>query len=317
MGRYLPGVAGRAAVTAAAPAARSATVLLYALLVILVRFPLAAADVAGGGVVEESVAWLGVRVDPTRIADQQVHPGNNVCVPATLLNALRFGPADFQRRAAALPGATDKERIDGIIADAGSMPSLVEPGQPCYTDSGGVRAPDMPQMYGRLLAGAASAAPGGRYLDRVDKEDIQAQLRRIHGLLLASLAAGVPVVVSLNSIAASRADQGKEFMWHALAGHVVLIIALPRVVPPGALGFPMRFIDPWTASIQEGYVMGEVVRGCQAVKGSGSKDFVWLGNAFLQVAVPGLTVGTGQLPFYARSFITLNYAVGRFPAGPP
>jgi hypothetical protein len=295
------------------------TVLLGFALALLARAPLAAAEAAaaaGSGVVEEAVPWLGVRVDPARMVNQHLHAGDGACVPATLINALRCGPADFQRAADALPGGSDRERLDGIIAGALSLPSVIEAGQPCYSESNGVRPDDMPQLFGRLLAGASTSPPSGRYLDRVGDEGVQAQLVRVHDLLLASITAGVPVVLSLRAFAASRADESKEFRWNGLSGHAVLLVALPRAVLPGVLGFAMRYLDPWTASVKEGYVRGEVVRGFKAVKGSGSKDFVWLENAFLEVDAPGLQLGTQRLAFHERSLIILNYGVGRFPAAP-
>jgi hypothetical protein len=296
---------------------RGVRLAVLAVLTILAGGPLAAADApAPGGAVAEAVAWLGVRVDPARLVNQHLHPGDGACVPATLLNALRCGPADFRQLAGALPGASDRERLDGIIGVALGMPSAIEPGQPCYSESNGVRADDIPPLFARLLRGSAATPPTGRYLDRVGDESVQAQVQRIHALLLASLGDGVPVVLSLRSFAASHADEGGEFRWNGLSGHAVLLVALPRVVGAGALGFPMRLIDPATASVQECYVRGEVVRGFKAVKGSGSKDFAWVENAFLQVDLPGLPLGTQYLHFYERSFIILNYAVGRFPAPP-
>ncbi len=309
------GLAGRRSYRSpalSAHAGRLAGVLLGALALLAV--PAAAADATTASeVVEESAAWLAIRIDPARMVNQHLHAGDNACVPATLLNALRCGPADFQRCADALPGGTDRERIEGIISGAGSMPSLVEAGQPCYSDTIGVRAEDIAPMCARLLAGASSGAPSGRYFDRVGEEDVRAQVVRTHGLLLASLTAGVPVVLSLRAFTANRPDESKEILWNGLGGHAVLLVALPRAVGAGALGFPMRYVDPWTASVNEAYVRGEQVRGFKAVKGSGSKGFVWLENAFLQIDAPFLQMGTQRLRFYERSFITLDYGVGRFP----
>jgi hypothetical protein len=94
------------------------TVLLGFALALLARAPLAAAEAAaaaGSGVVEEAVPWLGVRVDPARMVNQHLHAGDGACVPATLINALRCGPADFQRA----PRRHHRRRAQPAVSDRG------------------------------------------------------------------------------------------------------------------------------------------------------------------------------------------------------
>ena len=75
----------------------------------------------------------------------------------------------------------------------------------------------------------------------------------------------------------------------------------------------LKFIEPDGASVQEGYVCIENVRGYQAIKGSGLDRFEWLeGSPFLLVVAPELNIATRGLPWHARSLFTLNYVVGRF-----
>ncbi|MBA3938962.1 MAG: hypothetical protein H0X38_16065, partial [Planctomycetes bacterium] len=227
----------------------------------------------------------------------------------------------------------------GMLATFGGLPSQVDAGKPLYGDDVGVKADDIPVLFNALLAAHNQAPLAGTYLDRRDGESAAALLRRVHALLRTSLEAGIPVVASIRSFAALRAapaagrggEPGKaggnapatvpvggpeEFSWSGIGAHVVLIVAVPRVLETWQGGFAVRYADPWIGALAEGYVRSEERRGFMAVKGAGETGFAWKDNAFVQLDAPGLDLGTSRLPWYERSFFTLNYAVGRFPNAP-
>lgn len=232
-----------------------------------------AAHASDGGVADEAVTWIGIHVDPARIVDQHLHPSDSACVPATLLNALRFGPENFQHQASALPGTTDRERLESIVTVASAMPSHIEPGQPTFSENNGVRADDIPLVLAQLLTGGTGDAPRGTYLDRHTNESGHGHLTRIHSMPLGLLAAGVPVVLSMGAFGATSANDQKDFTWNGLGAHAVLIIALPKALSHDALGCPMRYVDPWTASIQEGYIRSEeVFRSLRSILSWGSSS---------------------------------------------
>lgn len=280
-----------------------------------------------------------VSIPAEGILDQHLRAGtDNACVPTTLLNALRCGPPAWQAVWRALPGGDPRGRLDGLLAAFGGLPSQVDAGKPLFRDDVGVKADDIPVLFNALLVAHHQAPLSGTYLDRRDGESAVACLRRVHALLRASLAAGIPVVASIRSFAALRAppagglagdgkDGGStpavaptsgqvEFSWSGIGAHVVLIVAVPRTLESWQAGFAVRYADPWIGALAEGYVRSEERRGSMAVKGSGETDFVWKDNAFLQIDAPGLDLGTSRLPWYERSFFTLNYAVGLFPDAP-
>jgi hypothetical protein len=262
-------------------------------------------------VVESAVPTVGVRVDDARIVSQALY-SENACVPASVLNALRFGPPSFRKAFDTIPGEGEKDKLTHLVKTYGVKPSVVEPG-PAYDESSGIKAEDIPPFFNAILKDHGGETVEGTYFDRQPKESTGDHLRRVHGCLARSLAAGIPVVVSFRSFAAHRMKDKDDFLWEGVGAHVVLVTRVPRELDPRQKGFAFEFVEPHQVVRTEGYVGIEEVRGFKAVKGSGQKDFTWLADSpFLLVTAPVLNIGTRREAWYARSFITLNYGAGRF-----
>ena len=276
--------------------------LAFAISVLGLLSPLQAAESP------RSIELCCVQVDPAKTICQMIVPIENACTPSVFLNALRFGPPLFQKIFNELPGRSDKEKLARIIEKEGSLPSYVKPGHKIFDPKIGVFADDFPKYFNALLKKADESITG-MYFDVGENEKPEAHLRRIHGLLLHSLKQGVPVSTSVRSFAALL--KGDAFLWDGIAGHAILIVGVPKVLPPDAQGILFEFIEPSTGRVREGYIFSETVRGFKAAKGSGAK-VTWVEGGFLQIVAPSLNINTAQQPWFARTFLTLNYGVGRF-----
>jgi hypothetical protein len=257
-----------------------------------------------------AVEMIGVDVDPTQTVCQKIVAVENACTPAVALNALRFGPASFRKVLERLPSKTDQERLTHLIERFGAAPSSVEPEQKVFDPKRGVFADDFPKFFNAILETGGVEPLTGAYFDLQEKETPEAHLRRIHAQLAHSLGSGVPVITSIRSFAAVQ--HGDKYLWDGLAAHTILIVRVPKDLAAQAQGFAFGFIEPSTGAVREGYIYAETARGFQAAKGSGQTKFKWLDRGFLLVVAPSLIIETSNQPWYARTFLTLNYGLGAF-----
>lgn len=291
---------------------RWTTWCLAGILAVLCFAPTTPSASEGERTILQSIPWVGVAVDPDKIIKQSLY-GDMACMPTSLLNALTFGPPEFQAILPRLPGATTTERLSGLIRNVGSQGSKAAPGEPLYTDKRGVLSKDMTVMTNLVLQAHGVAPLSGLFLDVLEKETPEEHLRRVHGLLTHSLQAGVPVLTSIRSFSAKREKEDAPILWEGMDGHAVLVIGIPQKLESWQRGFAIRLVDPWVGSLAEAYVHVETIRAFQAARSENDKEFRWIDRGFLHIDVPTLSLGTGKLPWYARSFFTLNYVCGRFP----
>ena len=255
---------------------------------------------------------IGVEVDPARTASQQILPENtahSLCTETAFLNALRFGLPEFQKILEGLPCKTDQERLAYIAKTFGGTASVVDPKQKC-SDGHGVMADNYPVYFNAIIGPKASLRLVGTYFAKGEKEAPELHLQRIHKLLLHSLQNGVPIVTSIRSFGAEQ--HGDKYYWEGISGHTILVIAVSKKLPSFAEGFAFQFIDSWSGRLCEGYVYCEKMRGFAAIKGAGEKDFQWLDRGFLLITAPSLNLETNKEPWYARTFMMLNYGLGAF-----
>jgi hypothetical protein len=285
-----------------------ATVALTATMTLAEDKPLPANKTERPATNAEATETVGVTVDAKRVIGQQLYPKENACVPASLLNALRFGPKTHQAAFERLPGKTDKDKLLHIIEKYGVLPSQVEK-RDIFNEKG-VLADDIPLFLNAILKDFEGEAVDGMYFDRAKDESWPEFLRRVHGKLVHSLSAGFPVVVSVRSFGAVKHDD--KFLWEGLGAHAIVITRVPKKLQSYQQGFAFEFIEPSKPSLREGYLYCEEVRSFQAIKGAGQKDFKWLDNSFLTITAPSLNIETNKQPWYARTFLMLNYGVGKF-----
>jgi len=243
------------------------------------------------------------------------------------LNALRFGPPAFQDAYAALPGDTDSEKLASIIATHGSAPSAAMPGQSLFGSKGGVWPDDVHNYFSSILADQGESM-SWTFFDIADNEAPDEHLRRVHGILVSSLEQSTPIIAGVNSYAA-RKQEDQKFQWKGIYAHYILIVRLSRHINTNAQGFLFQFVEPSIGRLCEGYIYSETVRPFVAAKRSsggyiysettkhfepikGSHESKWIENGFLHVVSPSLPLGTHREPWYARTFLTLDFGLGKF-----
>lgn len=274
------------------------------------------------------IEMVGVAVEPAKIICQTIVPVKGACGPATFLNALRFGPPAFQDAFAGLPGDTDAEKLAGIIATHGAQASAILPWNTLFGRKGGVWADDA-RRYLKSILGAHAERLLPTYFETTGKESPSEFLHRVHALLLSSLERGVPVITVIRGFAARKRDD-ESFVWEAISGHFVLLVRVPRIINPGAQGFVFQFVEPGFGKLYEGYIYAETVRAFQALKEScmgysfsetteeyepipGSlQSSHWIKNGFLHVVSSSLHLETYKEPWHARTFLTLDFGLGKF-----
>ena len=266
-----------------------------------------------------TIEVVGIDVDPAKIIPQRGIPG--ACVPSSFLNALRFGPPSFQEAFMALPGDSEAEKLRSLLEAGGSAPSKAQRGGKLY--DGGVQMDDIATFFNSLLASSVDHLVATHF-DITSKETHAAHLRRIHSLLVSSLQQRVPIVAIARAFAAME-GKGAQFQWRGLGQHSILIVRVPARIPPEAQGFACQFVDPGSGELCEGYVYSETARDFRAIKTSGA-GFVysettnefepitgleerWMDNGFLNFMAPSLFLGTQDVPWYARTFLTLSHGL--------
>jgi hypothetical protein len=175
----------------------------------------------------------------------QLAISGNACGPAALLSSFRCGNEAWQRAAASLTGATDKEQLRQWIRRHGLLPSETLKGRKRWT-SAGINVED--------LVAATNEMTRPLYLPAVAQDDLflrrgeqpQALLRRTHQRLEKSLSKGVPPVLSLRRFVLRG---GK---WIPLQGHFVTITSVPRKIGRSETGFGFTYLDPWGGKRSQG-----------------------------------------------------------------
>ncbi len=168
----------------------------------------------------------------------QLRISGNACGPAALLASFRCGNASWQRAAAALPGATDREQLGQWIRRHGLRPSETLKGRKRWTNAG-INVED--------LVAAANEMTRPLYLPVVSHDDLflrrgekpETLLRRTHRRMETSLAKGIPPVLSL------RRFVGRRGGWVPVQGHFVTVTSVPRKLGRGARSFAFVYLDPW------------------------------------------------------------------------
>ena len=175
----------------------------------------------------------------------QLAISGNACGPAALLASFRCGNEAWQRAAASLPGATDREQLGQWIRRHGLHPSETLKGRKRWTNAG-INVED--------LVAATNEMTRPLYLPAVTQENLflrrgeqpDALLRRTHLRLEKSLSKGIPPVLSLRRFVL------RDGKWIPLQGHFVTVTAVPRKVGRGEESFRFTYLDPWGGKRGEG-----------------------------------------------------------------
>ncbi len=244
--------------------------------------------------------------------------GEAACGPCALANSLNHGDPATRRAFRELSGGSPESRVETLIARYGTKPSeTYGPRRGRFSPEAGLTADDMPYLANDVLATRKLPGVRGEYLDSPGSEDGHAHLRRVHGLLTASLARGLPPVVEIRAFSADPAGRGAA-SWVNLYAHWLALIAVePTTLPPRASGFSCRFADSFTGRVIPGFAYAELYRPFNATRGfslkaDGTKDWHWLsGHPYVLLNVPDLPLTIQSRPWHERTLVALTYAVHR------
>jgi hypothetical protein len=200
------------------------------------------------------MAAPGTREVPNSKAQpaNQLLVSGNACGPAALLNAFRFGNANWQRAADAVTEKNDRERIFTIIREIGMRPSRHLPGRPRWSRRG-VGLSDLRDMADEMIHGHYLPQLSEEVFFLKARESPEQLLRRVHKRMESSLAKGLPPILSLRRHA-MRPQPGGSVQAVVIDVHFVTLTAIPRKLEKGARSFPVSYIDPWGGRPCEGRI---------------------------------------------------------------
>ena len=242
--------------------------------------------------------------------------GEGSCGPCAVGNALLRGDAAGRRAFGALPGSTADARLDALVTRYGRQPSETygarrmrfEPGQ-------GIANDDLLHLTNDFLAASQLPNAQGQWLDRAGEEAGTAQVRRVHGLLRASLARGLPAVVEIRSFAADPGSAKEP--WVNLSAHWLALASVDADLAAEALGFGCRFADSSSGREVPAFVSAEIFRPFNATRGfrlkpDGSKEWLWItGRPYLLLTIPDLPMYANTRGNSARTLVALTYLLAR------
>ncbi len=228
-------------------------------------------------------------------ADQLVVSGN-ACGPTALLNAFRFGNADWQRAFNNIKGTTDKERIYCLIRESGMRPSQHLAGHTRWSRKG-VNIADLCDMANETTHGQMLPLVSQEVLFLKKGETPEKLLQRVRQRLDVSLSKGLPPLISLRRYV--RRDGG----WVVLDAHFVTLLSLPKKLERDARSFPVTYADPWG---------GRIRRGSIAIASRPVLSDALGVSPCLEAVFPESSVGKKLVHSGEQSTLTLAAALGRW-----
>ena len=258
------------------------------------------------------------------LAEPEVIPqtkvGEAACGPCALANALAGGDAAGRRAFRQLAGGTPEDRVQTLITRYGAKPSeTYGPRRGRFSPDAGLTATDMPFLANDVFAASGLPRARGDFLDARPGEEARAHLHRVHGLLAASLARGLPPVVEVRAFSADPTASKGTMSWVNLYAHWLALVSVePSDLPEKAGGFSCRFADSFTGGVIPGFAYAELYRPFNATRGfalraDGTKDWRWLtgGHPYVLLDLPDLPLTIQTRPWHERTFVALTYAVCR------
>lgn len=166
---------------------------------------------------------------------------SKACGPAALLNAFRFGDANWQRGLNATTGKSDQERLSFTLRTYGMRPSSQFAGRPRWSNDG-INLADLTDLANDMAASQSLPSLKSEVLVPLDGSARTKLLALAHKRCATSLAKGFPPVLGLRRFV-WRKIQGGQAGWLAVDAHYITLTQLP---PLGwnARSFQIGYLDP-------------------------------------------------------------------------
>ncbi len=273
-----------------------------------------------GGSVDEAGSSLAAastdaafRAAPDPVVFKQGPIGSMACGPCSLYNALVAGGPRHRAAARALPGSSHEEKVRALIAGYGSVPSEVYHGKRSrYDAKRGTTSGDLVALANDYLSQQGAPAVEGRWLNRLEDETQDEQLRRVHR---AFDSAALPPVIEVRSFHADVKEKGDP-LWEGLFGHFLVVRAVdPLPESEAASGFLMHCADSYTGRMIPVFASIERFRPYTATNGftvdeKGKEQWRWARNSpYLLLTAPDLSLRTQRADWYERSFMALTWGL--------
>lgn len=261
-----------------------------------------------------AVSGTGAEESSPPPADQRDYRDSpNGCAPATVLNLLRFGGADFGPVLEGLIGSDDGVKMRFLVDRYFRLrPSTTQPGQKRW-GAHGVACEDLAVGVNEMLDEHKLPPLSAIYLDRKEGEEERDHLDRVTRLLSRSLSAGTPPILNLRSFVVKRGpENGGEPQWETGVSHFLLVTSLRGA--PSSTGCELEVIDPWKGLRTVIYLHREANgRDFLALKGDFLSGTWREGQPFLQVLAPEVpTVRPANVEWPDRYLLVANHLIGRF-----
>ena len=230
-------------------------------------------------------------------AVSQLAVSGNACGPAALLNSLRHGDARWRKALAAVDGETDRGQLLTIIRRHGLRPSPHLGGRLRWSRRG-MNVVDLTDIANEITGRFGLPEVRHEVLVANSVEATGRQLFRTHKLLDASLARGLPPILSIRRYALRRNAAGTE-EWTAIDAHFVTVIETPRRLPRDADAFRITYIDPWGGGTHQGEIRVPA-------------DYSGAITPFLEARFPTAKVGRDRVRPGERTTLVASAVIGRW-----
>jgi hypothetical protein len=206
------------------------------------------------------------------------------------LYSFSAGSADWQRAYAAVPGATDRQRISYVIRRHALQPSRHLRDHRRWSPAGGIGVADLGDIADEMTRG--HSLPGMHTESLVIRRglDHRTLLRESHRKLATSFQRGLPPIVALKRMARTNGT------WTIVDGHFVVVTTLPARLPAAAHAFEFGYFDPHGGHHRRGTL------GLPA-----DPAIPWL-----EIDCPATPVGRRRVPAGRPTHVAASALIGRF-----
>ncbi len=288
--------------------------LLLAITLLAVAMPMHAKET-----IDQKVSWKMIAGENQKCLCQGTH--DHSCGYAAILNSLAFGNDANRAASQSINGKDDLVRLSELEKKFNDKDSQTYSKLKRFRKDG-MTAEDLLLSYNELRMEKKLPLLIGKYLNRDTDEKKVVFAKRVHKLLLDSLAKGELPIVSIRSQVArfqpAWYDSWAIFMggnsnfsnlsrWHSIKGHFITVCGVPSEINIDG-SFCIDYLDSSDGKKHQLFAYPDV-RNFTAYRGYSGKG-AWVKHyPFLVVASPSLFLDTTKQYWNERTIIFLHHAI--------